>query len=89
MMRKIGSGKPAIIFQNYLLRANQELDRIGVIPLPYFLHTQIHPGRQRPSPLEDKMPTGCCHMPNTKVGTINGLASVWNGEDLKGSLSRN
>lgn len=27
-------------------------------------------------------------MPDTKVGTINGLASVWNGEDHKGSLRR-
>ena len=28
---------------------NQELERTGAIPLPYFLHTQIHPGKQKPS----------------------------------------
>ena len=44
--------------------ANQELERIGAIPLPYFLYTQIHPGKQKPSLWEDVMQAECGGMPS-------------------------
>lgn len=36
--------------------ANQELERTGATPLPYFLRTQLHPGKQKLSLGEVMMP---------------------------------
>ena len=48
-----------VIKLSILKSANPELE-IGAISLLYFLHTLIHPGKQKPSILQSMRQTECC-----------------------------